>query len=606
LDDITRYVIEGQLADKWSISTSNIVAKLSTINTYAGINTYITILLQNWTLPISTIYVGYNTDLNSTDNLIIIGSYTIATLNDISYIKFNYIFPTANTYYIHLVNQSNVEYASISKKVIVSDLSNIIQISNPITIADNNVYNLELINWSDIVNTIGLYSAQIYSFNAYISPSDTDPDPTFIENVLIQYNNSIYTLPIPGLLNANNKYLYLKTTINSVDINIPPILIESINFSLSCNPQNGILNTSTTFELSINNLPSFYTLYPTVYLYYATLPNLTSGLTLINSYSVPSTNIISFNLTTSEPVIYFYLLTNNNFSGIISYVGPINFIDISLITITLDSYDTNTNFRNILLNDWSSVIPISSMSVLSGVNSDYSNQTLVTTKSIETFVPTSIYGLNAWYDASTLDNFIIDTSITQWNDNSGNNNNATNPDIINPSYDSVNKGVNFTGGKYLYLPYCTIPFGDDNYCIFIVLTPSTSTSEPQAILSSFDQIPPSTNMTNSFFTYDNKFVQSWNNGSDLNSSTYDIDTKQIVSFEYISGVNRTTYINGVSSGTDVPASRNSSKTYNLMGGIYGNNTFTNLIHEILIYKNTLSAIQRQNVEKYLTDKWLVT
>jgi hypothetical protein len=92
----------------------------------------------------------------------------------------------------------------------------------------------------------------------------------------------------------------------------------------------------------------------------------------------------------------------------------------------------------------------------------------------------------------------------------------------------------------------------------------------------------------------------------LNSNDYDIDTKQIVSFEYISGVNRTTYINRVSSGTDVPAPRNSSKTYNMMGGLYENNTFTNLIHEILIYKNTLSETQRQNVEKYLADKWLVT
>lgn len=606
LDDVTRYTIEGELSNKWNIPTSNALSGLGTIKTYKGINTGTTIILENWSeTDISEIYVGYNTNPNNLTGLTVIGSFPISELNNLYYVTLSNVFTSANTYYIHLVNESNVQYASINKQIIVQDLSSVISTDTTITIVNSSPYNLQLYNWNTIVKIIGLYSNQITSFNLYIGTSNTDPSPVYVSNVLVSYN-SIYYLPIPGLSNVNNKYMFLRTTINDVTITIPPILIQAISFTVSCSPTYGLLNTSSPFTITIAGLPNFYVDYPTLYLYYGTSPGLTTGLTFINTYSVTSGNTISFNYTSSNPLIYYYISTGANFTGITSFLGPIYFVDSTTLSITFDAYDINTNFRNVLLGGWSPYFTPTSLSIFSGPNSNYTSQSLITTNPIVSFTPMIIPGLNAWLDGSSTSNFVITGgNITQWNDSSGNGNNATNPDNFYPVYNSLNIGVNFAGGKYLYLPDNTIPSGDSNYHIFIVLTPSNSSSGSQFILSSFNAIPPGTNATNSFATNTNRFVQSWNNGSDLSSSTYTPGNKQVVSFEYIRDVNRTTYINGVSSGTDTASARNSSQSNNIIGGIYRNNTFTSYIHEIIIYNSVLTVDQRNRMESYLSGKWLV-
>jgi hypothetical protein len=102
-----------------------------------------------------------------------------------------------------------------------------------------------------------------------------------------------------------------------------------------------------------------------------------------------------------------------------------------------------------------------------------------------------------------------------------------------------------------------------------------------------------------------KHIQSWNNGSDLQSSNYTPSEKQLVSFEYLSEIGRSTYINTVLSGSDSQVSNESSMYNNMIGGLLNNMTFGNLIHEIIIYNTKLSTLERQKVENYLNNKWLI-
>jgi hypothetical protein len=599
LDPVTRYRVESNLANKWNIPTSNSVANLSSIISYKGIITNFTVLLQNWTLTsVNSIYVGYNTSPDNLTNLNIIGSFTVNQKNNIYNIAFTNIFGSTGTYYLHLVNSSNVEYASISKPIIIQDLNTLITVPSTITISVN-PYNIVLGNFPSIVANIGLYSYQISNFNFSLGVSSSDPSPTFVSNITVQYNNSTkqYYVQIPSLTNADLKYVYLSKTINGVTINLTPILINQTSVSLSIDRNYGILNTSNSFTLQLTY--RFTNPFSTVYLYYSTIPNDTAP-TFISSKSVNSSNQVQFNYTTSNSLVYFYISTESGFMGINNYVGPVTFYDPTAFNISLDTYDINTTTRNILLDVYPQQLVNLNLAI-------FGNNNFISTSLITQFSPLNITSLRLWLDASTNNNFTFSGSnITQWTDLSGNSNNATNSSAY-PIYNTPNKGVNFTGGKYLTLPNNTIPSGDNNYHIFVVLTPTDSSSSPQFILGALDNTSsPGSNTINTFYTTTNNYKQSWNNGSDLTSSSYTIGSKQIVSFEYISSVNRTTFLNGSNIANDLPSARNSSVNNNLIGGLLGNQTFTSYIHEIIIYSNPLTVVERKKVENYLSDKWAVS
>jgi hypothetical protein len=287
--------------------------------------------------------------------------------------------------------------------------------------------------------------------------------------------------------------------------------------------------------------------------------------------------------------------------GITNYVGPVTFYNPTALNISLDTYDSNTISRNILLDGY----PQQLVNLNLGI---FGNNNLISTSLITQFNPLNITSIRLWLDASTSNNFTFSgNNISQWNDLSGNSNNANNVNNAYPIYNTPNKGVNFTGGKYLILPNNTIPSGDNNYHIFVVLTPTNSSSSPQFILGSLDNTSsPGSNTINTFYTTTNNYKQSWNNGSDLTSTNYTVGSKQIVSFEYISSVNRTTFLNGSNIANDLPSARNSSVDNNLIGGLLGNQTFTSYIHEIIIYSNPLTTVERKKVENYLSDKWSIS
>jgi len=605
LDLISRMKTEANLAIKWNVPTLNPRVPITKLTTYTGVNTLINIILDNWKdIGETQVYLGYNTSPDNITNLINIGPSTVYQMNNIYYVNNHIIFNTPNTYYIHILDQFNTEYSVAPKPINVSNM--IINTISNIIITENQSFSVNLNNWKEIVNTIGLYSNQITNFNLSIGISTNDPSPTFVTNIPITYENNNYILSVPGLVNVDNKYLYFSITINNILIQIPPILINYFTLSMTIDRNYGILNENETYELTISSIINpFNSIYPDVYLYYSTISNATvQDVTLIENSTVYG-NIIAFITNQSNSIIYFYISTETNFGGHTTQVGPINFIDSTTLFSNLDTYDTNTNTRNILLDGWSPYLSqVTNLNILSGSVNDYSNQTLYKTLLIKTFSPLNISNLSLWLDAYTNANFIFNSSnlISQWTDKTLNNNNASTSSY--PIYDYTNKGVNFAGGNYFNLPNGTIPYNDESYHIFIVLTPQNTASITQFILGSMDNTEtPTTNETNTFFTVNNKYLQSWNIGEDLQSSVYTPNQKQIVSFEYLSEIGRSTYINTLLAGTDFQVGNASSMYNNMIGGIGNTLTFGNLIHEIIIYNTKLSTLERQKVENYLKYKW---
>jgi hypothetical protein len=385
-------------------------------------------------------------------------------------------------------------------------------------------------------------------------------------------------------------------------------------------------NITTTVPITINNDGTF-SFTTTI----NTLPGITvllsDSISYIKSNSYPINSIIGNINTTMATTSVIQGITTNviitltnwnpsyNVSSLYIYVGSDQNTPLEIYGANPDLIYLDTDLKYKLSVNITPTLALGTYSIfLSNTNPSnifYKIRQLITNSFEITglsmysfyFDPSNVSGMIAWLDASTIYNLIINNDlIIQWSDTSGNNNNATNSSNY-PVYDSINLGVNFSGGNYLILPDGTIPYNNDSYSIYVVLTPSSNT---QFILGSVDDVNNLNNLginsTNTFWTNNNTYYQSWNNNLDLVSS-YTPNVKQIVLFEYINGGDRTTYINGVNSGSDTPNPRASTKYNNLIGGLLENNTFTNLIHEIIIYSNPLTMDDKNNIENYLSSKW---
>ena len=484
IDDVLRMQVEGKLALDWNINTNNPLIPINKLTTYTGINTLLNIILKGWTLPVTEVYVAYNTSPLNLDNLVNLGPVTLINLNNSYSVSFPVIFTTPNTYTFHILDEFNVEYIVVSQSITVSDLS--INTDSTINIINNDVFNVTLLNWDEISKNIGLYSNQISDFDLYIGTSSSDPSPTYVTNVPIEYENDNYILSVTGLINVVNKYLYYRKTINSVVVSIPPILISFIIYNLSIDHNYGILNISETYTITINaSINPFTNEYSSVYLYHATIPNATfADLTFMSVVSVTG-NTLTLPINSLLPKVYFYISTGVDYTGKTSYTEAIHFVDINTLSMTLDTYDINTNTRNVILNNWTPYFSqITNLNVLAGSANDYTGQTLLKTIPVREFIPSDIPFLNMWLDASSSSYFTFTTgsNISQWSDRSDNNNNATS--TVHPVYDTVRKGVLFNINNYFNLPNGTIPYNDQDYHIFIVITPVDTTSSSQMILGS--------------------------------------------------------------------------------------------------------------------------
>jgi len=382
LDTASRIKVEGQLAINWNISTSNPYVPLNKITVYKSIPTKINIILTNWESCITTVYLGYNLSPSNLNDIIIVGPLTVEILNNNYYISVEIIFDVIHKYYFHILDNLNNEYTVCPKTISVSNIS--IITNSSVYILEDNDFGIVLSNWTDIVNSIGLYSNQIYNFDLYIGISSSDPSPVFVLNISINYTYDTYILYVPGLTSINGKYLYFRRTNNNYLITIPPILINSITLTSVLDHRYGFINISETFIVTItSNINPFGSTYSSVYVYYSTdhaQQFITlSELTYVNTVSVTGNNF-TFSVNTNLPIISFYISTGPNFTGYTFYTDTVEFIDNTTLNAKLDTYNINTNERNILLNNLPTTL--SSINTLAGTQSDYSGQTFIGSSTI--------------------------------------------------------------------------------------------------------------------------------------------------------------------------------------------------------------------------------
>ena len=224
------------------------------------------------------------------------------------------------------------------------------------------------------------------------------------------------------------------------------------------------------------------------------------------------------------------------------------------------------------------------------------------------FSPTSITGLQAWFDgADPLGTGTPPSSgatVSTWSDKSGSGYNTSSV-VGTPTY-TPGTGIVFNGSSYYLLPNNTIPFNDTSYSIYVIATVANASAGYGLVgggLTSTDQ------ELLLFANSDTFLYNFWFGGNDLkNTLTFTVASKFLFGSLYQSAGNKTAFLNGTAAGSKTPtAARSQPNTGNTIGTNVptqvGNNKLVGSISEILIYNINHTQTQRQLTEGYLAWKW---
>jgi len=224
------------------------------------------------------------------------------------------------------------------------------------------------------------------------------------------------------------------------------------------------------------------------------------------------------------------------------------------------------------------------------------------------FGPKSIRGLTLWFDAMDMESITIEgSSVTQWNDKSGNGNNATamagitwKPKEVSNNLPAVlfrnTKGlignVNITGTSLTA------------FCVFNMSSTSPSYARVLALAA-----PNTVDYNNNSYISilrlgdDNTFVNARNSAWVRNNIKF--DTIQM-STSWVDGATSNIAINA-----NTPISSESSGNFEISSFALGNNTqmgdaaapLNGSICEVIVFNVSITAAQRQQIEGYLAWKW---
>ena len=218
------------------------------------------------------------------------------------------------------------------------------------------------------------------------------------------------------------------------------------------------------------------------------------------------------------------------------------------------------------------------------------------------FLPTSITGCSLWLDAADLTSLTVSGgAVSQWNDKSGNANNATQSTSGNqPTSGSITQnGLNVLNLTSKTMTYPTISLTTMTvFCVYRQLD-FTSYRQPLSV-GAF-----------AFFYANGGTVGIGRLGVTdevlANYSTYGLTSSVYTIYGGTVSISGSTTTNMYFNGTNV-----ASNTVNSSGGVVryeiGRSELTNsgYIAEVLLYNSVLSQTNRQTVESYLAQKWGLT
>ena len=225
--------------------------------------------------------------------------------------------------------------------------------------------------------------------------------------------------------------------------------------------------------------------------------------------------------------------------------------------------------------------------------------------SILPFVPTTINGLQLWFDGlDPLGTNIqpeINTVISKWYDKSGNNNNTTS--VVGTINYNPLIGLIFDGSSYFNLPDGSIPFGDSSYSIYIVA--NWSEKNYCTIISGGNNGVPYANLA---IAQEGNLgsIETWWNGDDIDSTPINLNTMILFSSMYQSDEDRNIFLYGSNVGSDTPANpRIQPNTSNYIGVLNNGSSWKMIgsIQEILVYNTDHTTSERRVIEGYLAWKW---
>jgi hypothetical protein len=233
------------------------------------------------------------------------------------------------------------------------------------------------------------------------------------------------------------------------------------------------------------------------------------------------------------------------------------------------------------------------------------------------FTPTSVPGCSLWLDAADRSTLTVSGSnVTQWNDKSGTTNVSQANASLQPTYEA--RGFNgrptlrvtgVQGSSFQELTTGTTNQYDSLSSLYMFCVYRVITSAPQY---------PSLFSIQNKVTYYLRGLDNANNFGGQNVWTYNgasfvTNNDTIVTYDQngflclgLDGGFQSTYVNGSFTGAPKAFSFGSGTSLILRIGYSGynaNDGFNGYISEVLVYKASLSTLQRQQVEGYLAWKW---
>jgi len=228
------------------------------------------------------------------------------------------------------------------------------------------------------------------------------------------------------------------------------------------------------------------------------------------------------------------------------------------------------------------------------------------------FTPKMLGSLELWLDASDLSTITESSgAVSQWDDKSGNSNNATQGTGTNQpttGSDTLNNKntLTFDGSNdYLSISdFSSILDIAANFTVFFAFRWNGTVSTSRTLTAS--TVSTSNRFVATINTNGHLIVGTYN-GSSYNTKTLAVsaDTStRIFSITHTSADVISAWLNGseITGATETPATSNNSGT-TIGARTFGDSNFDDYLAEVIIYSRILSASERTKVENYLSNKW---